>query len=254
MHIVDLAITLEGDLPSDPPVMIPKVEYHDHLSGASEMAAMYGCTRSDLPLGLGWATESLTLTTHSGTHLDAPWHYHPTTNRGEPAATIDQLPLEWCFSDGVRLDFRDKEDGYRITAKDLDERLARLRYTLKAYDIVLICTGADQWWGTSEYLVKGCGMSREATLWLLDRGVKITGIDAWSWDRPLPLVAREFAASGDSGLIWEAHFTGIDRAFYHMEKMTNLSVLPSLGFRVACFPIKIRSGSAGWVRPVAIFE
>jgi kynurenine formamidase len=254
MRIVDLGMTLEGGLPSDPPLTIPQIEYLDHAANAGEMAGFFDCAPDDLPSGLGWAVESVKLATHSGTHLDAPWHYHPTMNQGERARTIDELPLEWCLSDGVCLDLSDREDGYRVMAADLRDRLAGIGYTLKPLDIVLIRTGADRYWGTPDYLLKGCGMGREATLWLIDQGIKIMGTDAWSWDPPLPLVAKRFSATGDRGLIWEGHFAGISGEYYHMEKMTNLDKLPALGFQVACFPIKVKAGSAGWVRPVAIFS
>ena len=109
-------------------------------------------------------------------------------------------------------------------------------------------------WGTAEYLVAGVGMSAEATVWLAEQGVHVVGTDAWSWDRPLPLVAKEFEKNHDKSVIWEGHFAGIDRGYCHIEKLTNLDKLPPFGFKVACFPIKIEGGSAGWVRPVAILE
>jgi len=98
-------------------------------------------------------------------------------------------------------------------------------------------------------------MTRESTLFLLDHGIKIVGIDAWSWDRPLPFLAKEFKQTGDSSVIWEAHFAGIEKGYCHMEKMANLDQIPvSHGFKVACFPIKIKSASAAWTRPVAIVK
>ena len=252
-RIIDLSIAIEADLPSDPPQMVPEIEYWDHRKGAEHMKTFFPEAKDeDLPSGLGWAIEFIRLSTHSGTHLDAPWHYHPTTNRGEPARTIDQIPLEWCFSDGVVLDFSDRQDGYLVTPADLEEALARIRYALKPLDIVLIRTDADRHWGTARYLVSGCGMGRDATLWLLDKGIKIVGTDAWSWDRPLPYIADEFRATGNSSVIWEGHFAGIEKEYCHMEKLTNLAELPPYGFRVACFPIKIHRASAGWVRAVAI--
>lgn len=251
--IIDLSISIEAGLPSDPPQMIPEIEYCDHRLGAEHMKTFFpGVTDKDLPSGLGWAVEFIRLSTHSGTHLDAPWHYHPTMNRGEPARTIDQIPLEWCFSDGVVLDFSHRPDGDRVTSGDLQEALARIDYSLKPLDIVLVRTDADQHWGSPRYLVSGCGMGREATLWLLEQGVKIVGTDAWSWDRPLPYMAEEFRATGQSSLVWEGHFAGIEQEYCHMEKLTNLRELPSHGFQVACFPIKISRASAGWVRAVAI--
>ena len=253
-RFIDLSISIEPGLPCDPPMMIPKIDYLDHKMGAEQMKDFFpGLTTEDLPNGLGWAVEMISLTTHSGTHLDAPYHYHPTMDKGMPALTIDEIPLEWCFSDGVRLDFRHKGDGERITVEDLKQELSRIAYTIKPLDIVLIQTGADKSWGTPEYLVKGAGMDRESTLFLTEQGVKVTGIDAWSWDRPLPFLAKEFKDSGNPKVIWEAHFAGIEIGYCHMEKMANLSAIGKPhGFKVCCFPVKIRGASAGWVRPVAI--
>lgn len=253
---VDLSIAIEPLLPSDPPLMIPKVDYIDHNMGAAQMLDFFpGIKKEQLPAGLGWALEMLTLTTHSGTHLDAPYHYHPTQDQGKLALTIDQVPLTWCHGDGVLLDFRHKGDGERISAADLAAELARIDYELKPLDIVLIQTGADAHWGTPQYLVKGAGMTRESTLYLTEHGVRVVGIDAWSWDRPLPFLAQEFQERRDPAVIWEAHFAGIETGYCHMEKMANLAAIGKPhGFTVSCFPVKIKGASAGWCRPVAIVE
>jgi kynurenine formamidase len=248
-------------------MMIPKIDYVTHEMGAEQMKDFYpGVKKEQLPGGLGWAVEFITLTTHSGTHLDAPYHYHPTMDQGERALTIDEIPLEWCFNDGVVLDFRHKDDGERITAEDLKKELERIKYEIKPLDIVLIQTGADAAWGTEQYLQKGAGMDRESTLFLTEKDVKVVGIDAWSWDRPLPFQAREFNETGDPKVIWEAHFAdpkviweahfaGIEIGYCHMEKLANLSAIGKpYGFTVCCFPIKIKGASAGWSRPVAIVD
>ena len=254
--IIDLSIAIEAGLPSDPEMMIPQIDYTDHTQGAEQMKEFFpGLKKEQLPEGLGWAVETIHLTTHSGTHLDAPFHYHPKMDGGAKAITIDQVPLEWCFQDGVLLDFSDKPDGERISADEVEAKLKEIDYQLKPLDIVLVRTGADRFWGRPEYLVKGAGMTRESTLYLLERGVKVVGIDAWSWDRPLPYLAQEFKAKGDPRVIWEAHFAGIERGYCHMEKMADLDKIPKPhGFKVACFPIKIKNASAGWTRPVAIIE
>lgn len=255
-RFVDLSISIEANLPSDPPMMIPDIGYVTHEMGAGQMLDFFpGITRDQLPGGLGWALELITLTTHSGTHMDAPFHYHPTMDGGSRAWTIDEIPLEWCYNDGVLLDFRHKRDGERITVDDVKAELERIRYELKPLDIVLVQTGADQAWGTPEYLTRGAGMDRESTLFLLEQGITVTGIDAWSWDRPLPFLAEEFRETGDPRVIWEAHFAGIESGYCHMEKMANLaSIGRPHGFSVCCFPVKIRDASAGWCRPVAIVE
>jgi kynurenine formamidase len=255
-RFVDLSISIESELPSDPPMMIPKIDYVDHTMGVEQMKEFYpGVKKEQLPAGLGWALEFITLTTHSGTHLDAPYHYHPTMDKGQRALTVDEIPLEWCFNDGVLLDFRHKADGERITVKDVKNELARINYKIKPLDIVLVQTGADAAWGTRQYLIKGAGMERESTLFLTEKGVKVVGIDAWSWDRPLPFQAKEFAETGNPQVIWEAHFAGIEIGYCHMEKLANLSAIGRpYGFTVSCFPVKIKGASAGWARPVAIIE
>ncbi len=255
-RLVDLSVSIESDLPSDPPMMIPKVMYIDHAAGTPSMVEFFpGIDPArDLPGGVGWAVEFVTLSTHSGTHLDAPWHYHPTMDHGVPSLTIDQIPLEWCMGDGVVLDFREFEDGYLVTAADMEAAFKKIDYRLKPGDIVLVMTGASAYWGKPEYLLKGCGMGKESTLWLTEQGVHVTGTDAWSWDRPLPLIAKEFEQSHDPSIIWEGHFAGIEKGYCHIEKLTNLEALPSHGFTFFCFPVKVKGASAGWIRAVAQVE
>ncbi len=145
--------------------------------------------------------------------------------------------------------------GEQITVDHIEEELQRIDYQIKPLDIVLVMTGADKFWGKEEYLVKGCGMTKESTLHLLKKGVRITGIDAWSWDRPLPFLAEEFKKTKNSSIIWEAHFAGIEKGYCHMEKLTNLDKIPvPHGFKISCFPVKIKAASAGWIRAVAIVE
>lgn len=254
-RFVDLSICIEADLPSDPPMMIPKIHCMGHEEGAESMMMFFpGIRKEDLPGGKGWAVEMVEMSTHSGTHLDAPYHYHPEMDGGKRAWTIDEVPLDWCMGDGVVLDFRRFPDGYRVMGRDMEEAFHELAYSPKPGDIVLVMTGADRYWGTGEYMLKGCGMGREATLWLLDRGVRVVGTDAWSWDPPLPVVAERVRQTGDTSLVWEGHFAGIEKGYCHIEKLTGLDRLPSHGFTFFCFPVKVKGASAGWIRAVALVE
>jgi len=251
--IIDLSVPLQAGIASDPPGMTPEIAYIDHRQTAGQMCAMFpGLTPEQLPDREGWALEQIRLTTHNGTHLDAPWHFASTMNRGEPAATIDQIPLEWCFAPGVKLDFRNKPDGYVCTAADVEAELRRIGHELKPFDIVVVNTAAGEAYGRPDYLDRGCGMGREATLYLLERGVRVTGTDGWSWDAPFSATARRFAETGEPGLIWEGHRAGREIGYCHIEKLANLHLLPPDGFTVACFPVKIERASAGWTRAVAI--
>jgi kynurenine formamidase len=253
MKIIDLSVAIENDIPADPPGLGPKITYVDHQEGAEEVLRFFpGLNIKDVPGGEGWAVEQLALTAHAGTHLDAPWHFASTMNGGERAWTIDEVPLDWCIRPGVKLDLRDLPDGYVATADDIRTALALSGHTLQPYDIVLINTAAGAAYGRPDYLGRGCGIGREATLWLMAQGIHIAGTDAWSWDAPFPVTAKRYAETSDAGLIWEGHKAGRDGIFMHMEKLTKLEVLPPSGFTVSCLPVKIKGGSAGWCRAVAM--
>ena len=188
-----------------------------------------------------------------GTHMDAPWHYHPTSE-GKESRTIDEIPIEYCFSNGVVLDMTHKKPGELINSQDIREALKKMKYELTPLDIVLIRTDTDKFWDTIKYWTNYAGVGREGTIWLIDQGIKVVGTDAPGWDRPFHVQAREFRETGNKDLIWEGHYAGIEREYYQMEKLTNLDQLPPYGFKVSCFPIKILKASAAWVRPVAIIE
>jgi kynurenine formamidase len=251
LKIIDLSLPIE-EVPSE---MIPlKIKREDHEASAKLFCDLFGCTEQDLPQGLGWATDYLELSTHNGTHLDAPWHYFPISE-GRRAKTVDEVPLEWCFGNGIILDFSDKPDGYKIGIEDLELALEKIDYRLKEGDIVLIRTDAYKYWGEPEYFDKGCGLGRESTLWILDHGVKVVGIDAWTWDIPFKYMKKLFEETKDKSVLWAGHRAGIDREYCHIEKLANLDRVPEpYGFKFACFPIKIKGASAGWCRAVAILE
>ena len=109
-------------------------------------------------------------------------------------------------------------------------------------------------YGQDDYVDAGCGMGYDATMYLLERGVRLTGTDAWSWDAPFTHAAERYAESRDASIIWEGHKAGRDIGYCHLEKLHNLEALPGDGFTVCCFPVKIRGASAGWTRAVAIFD
>lgn len=198
--------------------------------------------------------EIVTITVHTGTHFDAPYHFG-STSEGRPAKTIDQIPLEWCYGPGVALDLSHKAPAEAVTAKDLESALKKIKYTLRPMDIVLIRTGADRFWGTPQYYTDYPGMSAEATDYILDQGVKVIGIDSFGFDRPFPRMIGDYLKTKDTQYLWPAHFHGRKREYCHIERMANLDQLPvPFGFTVACFPIKIQGAGAGWVRVVAILE
>jgi kynurenine formamidase len=251
MRVIDLSLPTE-ESPSEPTGV--SITYLGHEDGAGFLSRFFGCERDDLPGGLGAAAESVTLSSHAGTHIDAPWHYAPTSE-GTKARTIDELPPEWFFGDGVVLDMRHKPKGAAVTVEDIDACLGTMGYRIKPFDIVMLQTGADKYWGTPEYFDSGCGLVRESTLWLLGQGVKVIGTDAWGLDRPFWAIKEEFQRTRRTEVLWQAHFAGIDKEYCQIEKLANLDKLPApTGFKVACFPVKLKGASAGWCRAVAILQ
>ncbi|WP_370937034.1 cyclase family protein [Amycolatopsis sp. cg13] len=254
-QLVDISVPLQGGIASDPPGHRPSITYVDHQQSVPDLLRFFpGATAADLPDGEGWAIERIVATTHTGTHLDAPYHYASTMDGGRRAMTIDEVPLHWCFQQGVKLDFRRLPDGHVVTPEDIDAELDRIGHRLRPLDIVVVNTRAGARYGQDDYVNSGCGVGRAATLHLLEQGVRVTGTDAWSWDAPFVFTAERYARDHDASVIWEGHRAGREIGYCHLEKLHNLESLPATGFQIACFPVKIHAASAGWTRAVAIFD
>lgn len=249
-RIIDLSATLS---PAGDPRATPHIVYHRHQDTPAIFCHAYGIRPEDFPEGKYCAFETLFLTTHDTTHIDAPWHFYPTSE-GRPSRTVDEIPLEWCYSDGVVLDFHHKKRGEEISSDDVQQALRKIGYQLKPFDIVLIRTDAYRHYHDPDYRYMHPGMSREATLWLIEQGIKVMGIDAWGWDRPHDVMVADLK-SGKKERFWESHYLGREKEYCHIERMAHLDKIPRpFGFKVAAFPIKIKQASAGWVRAVAILE
>jgi kynurenine formamidase len=252
MRLIDLSAPIAPSPPDLLEALRTDVEYSDHAEGAAQIGALFGVGPELLRDGEGWATDTFTrLGTHNSTHVDAPWHYNSTIG-GEPAQTIDELPLDWFLRPGVVLDFDGRPDGEAIDTPDVEAALEAAGHTLAERDIVLVRTGRDAHLDAPDYMIRGPGVTAEATHWLYDRGVRVMGIDAWGWDRPLNLQAQEAVEAGRPGIFWAAHQAGL--AYAQIERLANLGSLPLTGFTVACFPLRLVGGSAAPARVVAILE
>ena len=253
MKIIDLSKTIQYNT-GDPFFMKVKIKHKIHKK-AKWLIRYLGLPFSLFPKGfVGWADDEIKkMGVHSTTHLDAPWHYGPLCE-GKKAKTIDEVPLEWCYGEGMVIDMRHKADFDPITVDDIRQFLDEHQLTIQPNMIVLIMTGRDKHMGTKDFFLKGTGMSAEATSWLIGQGVKVMGIDQWGWDLPLPYLVKEAKKQKNAQLFWEAHLVGIDQEYCHMEQLTGLDQLPHTGFKVAAFPLKIKNASAGPARVVAIME
>jgi kynurenine formamidase len=249
---VDLSAPIEPSPPELPDLLRTDIEYSGHAEGAKTIEGMLGVAPELLRDGEGWAVETfLRFGTHNSTHVDAPWHYNSTV-AGERAQTIDELPLEWFHAPGVVLDFADREDGDAIDVADVQAELERIGHALAPLDIVLVRTDRDAFYAELDYMARGPGVTADATRWLFEQGVRVMGIDAWGWDRPLHLQAQEANERREAGIFWAAHQA--DLPYSQIERLANLAALPSTGFRVSCFPLRIVGASAAPARVVAILD
>lgn len=255
VELIDLSVGIESGSPSEPSP--PDVEYFDHARGAERLSNYlhdYGIDDvgpGDFPGGLGLAVEEVHAIPHTGTHLDAPWHYGPESG-GDPAKTIEEVPLEWCCGRAVVLDFTWKEPETEITPAEIETQLDELDHDVSEGELVFIETGADDLWGTPEYTTQFPGMGSAATKDLVSRGARVIGTDAYGFDKPFRTMGERFAETGDDGELWPAHFAGRDVEYCQIEKLANLDRLPRrTDVPVVTFPVKIQNASAGWVRPVA---
>jgi kynurenine formamidase len=236
-RIVDLSMPVHGDMVTFPRVPPPAlVVYESHTEFAERIGAA--------EFGVDSLTASYLVVTndHVGTHMDARKHIVPTA--GGP----DTIPLDWCISDGVLLDFTDKEPGYVITVDDVERELDRIEYTVKERDIVINHTGAGAYNTEERYRTDHPGMSGDATRWLLDRGVKVTGCDAITYDPPV-------WAMFEKQLFWEAHRVMWDEEYWHLENLMNLEQIGRpFGFQLTVLPVKWTGTTAAPVRAVAVID
>jgi kynurenine formamidase len=252
VRLIDLSVSIEHEAVSEP--LPARIRYITHDGeGLEQMQQFFHVRPEDLVYskGLGWAVEEITAITHTGTHVDAPYHYHPYSE-GRPARRIDELPLEWFLAPAVRLDVRHIEPGQRIRISDMEEALEKIDYQIRPGDVVLLMTGRDRFIHSREYF-RQPGLGRDEVLWLVERGVRVIGIDAYTLDRPFEDMVSDYKRTGDGQYIWPAHFAGIEAEYCQIEKLANLDQIPiDHGFWISCFPVKIAGASAGWCRAVAI--
>lgn len=246
-RFIDLSLPLEPGASEPVPV---EIETIDHVRGGDLLGNPAGIDHRHFPDQKGLSMELVRATTHAGTHVDAPLHYGPRCE-GRPARSIDELPLEWFYGAGVVVDCRGGGPRDDISREELEASLGERR--LCAGDIVLIHTGADSLWGSPEYFTSFRGMSRQATAWLVEQGIRVIGIDTFGFDPPFDVMLERYRASGDAAVLWPAHVYGREREYCQIERLTNLGRLPcDRDFDVVCFPVRARGCGAAWSRVVAI--
>jgi cyclase len=258
VRIVDLSAPIDAHAYEPDPIRHEVLSPREGaLHMAAEMRTHFGIEFDPdvLPDGEFLSLDRLELTTHTGTHVDAPSHYGSRISyrQGRPRH-IHEMPLEWFHGPGIVLDLSDAGVGV-IDAARLEREFTRIGRTPAERDIVLLRTGADRHVGTPEYFREFAGLAGDAVTLLLDLGVRIIGTDAFSLDAPFGYIIDRYRETGDTALLWPAHVIGRHREYCQIERLANLGALPGpFGFTVSCFPVKIAGAGAGWTRAVAYVD
>lgn len=181
----------------------------------------------------------LAFSIHSaGTHIDAPYHFLPERR------TIDEMPLDLFMGPGVKIDLTDKcKPLSAITAEDLSRKSKGLEELLPG-SIVFLATGwSDAMYWEADYYFKNPHLTRESALWLVEKKVKMVGLDA-------PPGRRENPPQGmDSATV---HRTFLSNDVMIAENLMNLITLPASGFQVIALPCKVHRGDGAPARVIAI--
>lgn len=188
--------------------------------------------------GFSFTSNGVLFDEHGPTHVDALRHLDPR----EGAAAIDAMPLSTFYGPAICIDVSDAAPRTDIGAAALEDALARSSQELRPGDALLLCTGTHRrLHGTPEYTTQYPGLDADASQWLVERRVKVFGVDSPSPDNP-------------ASRTYPCHMMCREHGMTHYENLANLEQIVGRRFTFAGFPLKIRGGSGSPVRAVAILD
>lgn len=158
------------------------------------------------------------------------------------------------MGDGIWLDLGGKRPGEDISEADLRQALEDIEYSLRPRDIVLLRTGTSAHYGEPGCDRMNPGVTAAATAWLGRQGIRVVGIDAGIWDRPVELQLAELREGRRRNTYMQGHRAAGEYGMCILEWLTNLERLPHTGFVVCAFPVKLHRSGGAWVRAVALVK
>jgi arylformamidase len=173
----------------------------------------------------GYDSEVMHMSTHTGTHMDAPSHFAPGM------ASIDQVPAARLVSSAVLLRVRKGADGTIVVADIMDEEI-------REGDAVVFATGWEKHEG-ADYMTRNPGLSQDAARYLVERKVNAVGIDGPSID---PGFDEKFAA----------HNILLPAGVIVVENLCNLDRIEGKKFTLVAAPLKLAGASGSPVRALAL--
>jgi kynurenine formamidase len=179
----------------------------------------------------------VTLSEHTGTHIDAPLHFIPD---GEAHYGIDKVDLNKTMGRAAFIDASDISPNGLVTRAKI-EKWEKSNGSIKTGDIVLFRFGWDRYWATrpndKDFIKDWPGLGKDATEYLVNKGIRAVGTDAFSMD------------ASDSET-FDAHRMLLSNQVYIIENLNHLDQLPAFSFVIA-LPLKIKDGSGSPLRIVA---
>ena len=193
MRIVDLSVALKANIASDPPSMLPTIEYIDHKQGAQDFAMMFpGLKPEHLPDGEARRSSASPSPPTTARIWTRPG-ISTRTMGGKPAMKIDEIPLEWCFSAGREARLPRQARRLCVHAPPTSKReLDRIGYQLKPLDIVLVNTAAGTAYGEPDFVDNRLRHGPRGDALSARAGVRVTGTDGWSWDAPFSTPRKRY--------------------------------------------------------------
>lgn len=182
---------------------------------------------------LGRSVHRVVMSTHCGTHIDAPAHVIENGN------TIDQVPFSQLAGEAILLDLTSKGAGEMVTAHDLE----RVGADVGAGDIVLLHTGWDRWWGTKDYLQGVPYLALDAAEWLVERKIATLGLDL-----PFPDNIEDIKPKTPMPI----HMLLLGNNIILIEMLTNLGSINRQRFTFIALPLKFKGVDGSPVRAVAL--
>lgn len=211
------------------------------------------------PGGASSAAEAITLSTHTGTHIDALCHYSSKgklhgggDTTGEYTSGIAKLSVDTIppiFRRGVLLDIAGIEGvdvlpvDFVVTPEHLERASADLQ--INAGDVVLLRTGWSKYWDDPATFISRMrcpGPKLAGARWLSERKIFAAGSETAPF---------EFLPSPEM----EVHVHLLVESGIHIIENLNLEGLAATGAREFLFvatPLKIRGGTASPIRPWAL--
>jgi kynurenine formamidase len=224
LKIVDLSVLLYDGLVSFP--THPKVVMMDHITHE------FSKPRYQAPCE-GYASKTILMSDHSGTHLDAPYHFF------KDGLTVENIPIEATLGNAVLIDASDKDPNEPVTKEMIETIVEKEQLEIKENDIILFRCWSGEWNAEGFHHCKSLAPS--VAEWVLEKKIKAIGLD-------LP------NADMNDNMQRTVHLELLSRNIFIMENIVNLEKLSKKQFYFIGTPLNLKGLTGSPIRALAVEE